>query len=165
MNGWQMAKTGQNWVIGWKRGGPVFLPWPIRYQTYFFLVVVLSKAKQTPDWSIWDAHNCWDFYRLLKLYWEAFMVAPFHAGDSTLRLTCIHWHTPAFPNMSLGTISFSHDSPHTAALALGCLCLCQCQLYFTKYEITSCVLNYERQSLPRQYTWQENICQIWSKPE
>ena len=27
------------------------------------------------------------------------------------------------------------------------------------------VLNYERQSLPRQYKWQGNICQIWSKPD
>ena len=66
--------------------------------------------------------------------------------------TLTHARLSSAPNMSLGTISFSHDSPHTAALALGCLCLCQCQLYFTKYEITSCVLNYERQSLPRQYT-------------
>ena len=28
------------------------------------------------------------------------MVAPFHAGDSTLRLTSIYWHTPTLPSLA-----------------------------------------------------------------
>ena len=53
-----------------------FKYWQNENSSEIFIKTVFFSLNVSRGRHLTDALNCWDFYRLLKLYWEAFMTCP-----------------------------------------------------------------------------------------